>query len=162
MHELVGVDLTAIDGLTENTVLDIISETGLDLKDCWPTEKHFTSWAMLAPKEKISGGKRVGHYKVKSVNRVNETFRLAAYGVANSKSGLGAFYRSKRAQKGVTVANKATARKIAVIFYHMVTKQEEYRYTSQHEYEERNQARRIRRLKKQASQLGFELREAAS
>lgn len=159
LKDLVGVDLVAIDGLRENTILTIISETGLDLKECWPTDKHFTSWALLAPRVKVSGGKKIGHFQVKSVNRVNEAFRLAAYGLANSKSGLGAFYRSVRARKGTKVANKATARKLAVIFYHMVTKKEEYRQTSQYDYEERNQARRIKRLKKQASQLGFELRK---
>ena len=159
LHELVGVDLTAIDGLSESSVLDVISETGVDLQQCWPTDSHFTSWALLSPKIKISGGKNIGHFKVKSVNRVNETFRLAAYGLANSKSALGAFYRSVRARRGTKAANKATARKIAVIFYHMVTKQEEYRQTSQQKYEERTKARRIKRLKKQADQLGFKVEE---
>lgn len=160
LTQLVGVDLTAIDGLREATVLSIISETGLDLKQCWPSAKHFTSWALLAPKVKISGGKTIGHFKVKSVNRVNEAFRLAAYGVAHSKSGLGAFYRTLRARKGAKVANKATARKIAVIFYHMITRQEEYLKTSQQEFEQRTKARRIKKLKQMAHQLGFQVSEA--
>lgn len=161
LQELAGVDLTAVDGLRASTVLDIISETGLDLKAYWPTHQHFVSWALLAPKVKISGGKKIGHFKVKSVNRVHQAFRLAAFGLANSKSGLGAFYRSVRARRGTKVANKATARKIAVIFYHMITKKEEYRRTSQQDYDQRNEARRIRRLKKQALQLGFELKKVA-
>ena len=43
LYQLTGVDLTAIDGLEENSVLKILSETGVDMS-YWPTEKQFCSW----------------------------------------------------------------------------------------------------------------------
>lgn len=161
LHELVGVDLTAIDGLRANSVLTIISETGLDLKSCWPTAKHFTSWAQLAPQIKVSGGKKTGHFKVKSVNRVNEAFRLAAFGLANGQSGLSAFYRSIRARKGSPVAIKATARKLAVIFYHMVTKKEEYKKSTQHDFNKKYEAQQIKHLMNKAKKLGYQVQKIA-
>ena len=37
--------------------LTILSETGPDLKDKFPTEKQFCSWLNVVPDNKISGGK---------------------------------------------------------------------------------------------------------
>lgn len=159
--ELTGVNLTAIDGLGASTVLDLISELGLDLESKWPTSRHFTSWLRLAPQVKISGGKHLGHYQVKGANRAHQAFRLAAQGLANSKSGLGAYYRKMRSRKGGKVANKATARKIAVIYYHMMTKKEDYRKSTAAEYEAKYQAKRMNRLKNEAKALGFDLRKIA-
>ncbi len=45
LYRLTGVDLTEINGMSENNVLTIVSETGLDM-NAWPTEKHFASWAL--------------------------------------------------------------------------------------------------------------------
>jgi hypothetical protein len=36
--------------------LKLIAEIGTDMHR-WATEKHFTSWLTLAPKNKISGGR---------------------------------------------------------------------------------------------------------
>jgi transposase len=43
LYRMVGVDLTAIDGLDALTVQQIITEIGVDVSP-WPTVKHFASW----------------------------------------------------------------------------------------------------------------------
>lgn len=159
LTQLVGVDLTEIDGLEESTIVDIISEVGLDLASKWPDAQHFTHWLRLAPEKKISGGKVIGHFKSKGASRANQAFRLAAQAVGRTKTGLGAFYRSLRARRGPAIANKATARKIAVIFYMMMTKKEAYRPQSQQEYEAKREARRLRRLEREARLLGYEIKK---
>lgn len=156
LDRLLKVDLTQIDGLAEATVVDLISEIGVDMSS-WPSARHFTSWLRLAPQNKISGGKLLGHYRAKGANRASQTFRIAAYAVANSKSALGAFYRRLRARKGPQIAIKATARKIAVIYYHMMTKKEAFRPQSQTEYQAALQERQLRKLENQARKLGFQL-----
>lgn len=160
LQELTQVDLTAIDGLSESTVLEIISEVGLDLQSKWPTEKHFISWLRLDPREKKSGGKIVGHYQQKGASPACQAFRLAARAAARTRSHLGAFYKKKKAQKGARVANKATARKIAVIFYHMMTRKTPYYKQTDQQYNAKHKAQQIKRLRKNAERLGFVLQRA--
>ena len=75
LHQLTGgVDLTQIDGITPYTALKVLSEIGTDMGR-WPTEKHFTSWLTLAPKNKISGGRLLSSRTRPSANRAAATFR---------------------------------------------------------------------------------------
>jgi len=46
LYRMVGVDLTAIDGIDALTAQTIISEIGVDVT-AWPTVKHFASWLGL-------------------------------------------------------------------------------------------------------------------
>ena len=52
LHKIVGVDLTEIDGLEENTVLTIIAVVGLNMHK-WPAADHFVSWLNLASRPRI-------------------------------------------------------------------------------------------------------------
>jgi hypothetical protein len=54
LHRLTGVDLTQLDAIGPYSALRLLAEIGTDMSR-WPTEKHFTSWLTLAPKNKISG-----------------------------------------------------------------------------------------------------------
>lgn len=156
LYEISGVDLTEIDGLDEQSVLKIVSETGIDMSK-WPTEKQFTSWMGLSPNNKISGGKILSSRSAKTRNRAKQTFKMAAYSLANSKSGLGAFYRKMRAKVGAPKAITATARKLAVIFYIMLRDKVPYKPQTQEEYEESQKERILKGLKKRAKTFGFEL-----
>ena len=158
IQEIVGVDLTKIIGLDEKTILTILSETGTDLNQ-WKTANHFTSWLGLAPRTKKSGEKVIGHFKDSVANRANQAFRMAAWSLAQSKSYLGEFYRKLASRKGSPVAVKATAKKLAVIFWNMVCKKTEYLPKSQSEYNEKYQKKLLKRIEKQAAFLGFSLQK---
>ena len=136
LHELAGVDLTRIEGLDEKTVLTILAETGTDLTR-WKSAGHFTSWLGLAPRTKKSGEKVIGHFKQSVANRANQAFRMAAWSLGHSKCYLGAFYRKVSARKGGLTAIKATARKVAVIFWNMMCRKTEYEVHSPADYEAR-------------------------
>jgi transposase len=125
LYQLVGVDLTRIDGLQALTVQEIITEIGVDMNR-WPTVKHFTSWLTLAPHNDISGGKVLKSRTLKSKNRAAQALRMAAQSVGKSKSALGAYYRRMRARHGAPVAITATAHKLARIVYHMIKYREDY------------------------------------
>jgi len=152
--EAVGTDLTAIKGLDEKTILTILAETGTDLGR-WFSAGHFCSWLGLAPKQKISGEKILGHFKQSVANRANQAFRLAAWSLHSSKCYLGEFYRKLVFRKGSNIAIKATARKLAVIFWNMVTKKTSFVPHSKKEYEDKFRERRIRKLHKEATKMGF-------
>jgi transposase len=72
---------------------------------------------------------------------------------------LGAFYRKLAARKGSLTAVKATARKVAVIFWNMMSKKTEYQPHSQSEYEENYQRLQLKKLEKQAAKLGMKLQK---
>ncbi len=156
IYELCGVDLTEIDGLDEHSVLKILSETGTDMTK-FKTGNHFTSWMGLSPNNKISGGKILSSKTIKTYNRAKQAFKVAAFGLSNSKSALGAFYRRQRARLGAPKAINATARKIAIIFYTMIKNKVPYVAQSQQDYENLNKERLIKQLKQKAKRLGLEL-----
>jgi transposase len=43
-----GKDAAQIPGLTDLTLMQLLSEIGLDMSS-WPSAKHFTSWLGLSP-----------------------------------------------------------------------------------------------------------------
>ncbi len=156
LYRLSGVDLTRIDGLNETSVLKILAETGVDITP-WPTEKHFASWLGLCPGNRITGGKLLTAKTKPSANRAAATFRMAAYGLFNSKSALGAYYRRQRARLGSPKAITATAHKLARIFYSMLKNGTEYVDQGQDYYEKQYRDRVTKNLKKRAASLGFDL-----
>lgn len=156
LYQLTGVDLTAVDGLNESTVQDIISEIGTDMSQ-WPTEKHFCSWLHLAPHNDISGGKVLRSRILKGQNRAAQAFRLAAQAVGRTDTALGAYYRRMRAKHGPERAIVATAHKLARIVYHLLKYREPYQALGREEYEQQVREREVAQLKRKAAKLGFTL-----
>jgi len=156
LYEMTGVDLTQIDGLNESSVLKILAETGIDVSP-WPTEKHFSSWMGICPGNKITGGKILSGKTKPSANRAAAAFRLAAFGLFNSKSALGAYFRRQRARLGSPKAITATAHKLARIFYNMLKNGTEYVDQGQDYYEKQYRDRVTKNLEKRAASLGFNL-----
>lgn len=154
LNALTGVDLTEINGLDEKTIVTIISETGTDLSK-WETARHFSAWLGLSPKPKKTGEKIRGHFKQTVSGRAGKAFRSAACSLHHSKCALGSFYRRIAFRKGSFVAIKATARKLSVIFWNMMTSGDSYRKETGISYEQKLQAAQIRKLQKQAMKMGF-------
>lgn len=126
LYNALGVDVTNIYGIKSTTALTIVSETGTDLKKKFPTEKQFLSWLNLVPNNKISGGKVLSSKVKKKKNKAGQAFREASATLWRSKNPLGDYIRKKKAKSGSSQAVIATARKIASIYYQMVTKGEEF------------------------------------
>lgn len=126
LYQIFGVDVTAIDGFKSTTALTVFSETGPNLEKSFPTVKQFLSWLNVVPDNKITGGKVVYSKVKRKKNRAGQAFREAANALWNSKSALGEYLRRKKAQKGANKAIVATARKIATIYYKMVTERVEF------------------------------------
>ena len=161
LHHIAGIDLTKISGLDEITILEIISVVGLDLKK-WPTSEHFTSWLNLSPRLKKTGGKIVGYSKRFTNNKATQAFRMSAQTMWQNKGALGQLYRRLAAQKGSKKAIKAVARKLAVIFYHMLKNQTEFDPNRFAIDEEKQKARKIARLQKEAAKFGLILQNEAA
>jgi transposase len=153
---VVGVDLTAVDGIDALTAQTIISEIGLDMSK-WPSAKHFASWLGLAPHNDKSGGKILRSRTKKTQNRANTAFRIAAQSLSRSHCALGAFYRRMRSKHGAAKANVATAHKLARIVYHMLKYRKAYVDPGEVYYEQQYRERTIRTLERRAAKLGLQL-----
>ncbi|MBU0474670.1 MAG: transposase [Bacteroidetes bacterium] len=151
-----GKDPSQVTGLTDKTLLELIAETGTDLSR-WPTEKHFTSWLCLAPGKHQSGKKNKSRNK-KGHTKAGQIFRNAAFSLAKSKyTSIGAFYHRLKAKKGPLIAIKATARKIAILYYNVFTKGIAFVEKGINDYQQKVKEQRLKYLTKQAKQLGFNL-----
>lgn len=160
LYRMTGVDLTEVTGMSETSVLQILSETGTDMGR-WPSAKHFGSWLGLSPGSKITGGKALSTRTKPSANRAAAVFRMAAYGLGNSRSALGAFYRRLRARSGAPKAITATAHKLARIFYSMLKHRVPFADLGQDYYEQRYRERVTAQLRRRAAEMGFELQPLA-
>lgn len=156
LQELTGTDLSEIFGITESNAIEIISEVGLDMGK-WPTVKHFTSWLNLAPNNKISGGKILSSRIPKKKNQAGQIFKMAAFAVQRSKNWLAMFYQKIKAKKGTPKAIVATARKIAAIFYKLVSEKIKFNPIPIEKYREGFKVEQIKRLKRQAQSLGYQV-----
>jgi hypothetical protein len=155
-YEIFGVDLTQVPGFQAATVLIVLTEIGADLHQ-WKTAKHFTSWLGLAPNKKASGGKLKSSETKPVQSRAARAFRQAAQALSRSKSYLGAFYRRMRARLGAAKAITAAARKLAVIFYTMVTEGKESHELGEDYYLKQQTKRNLQKVRQQAKLLGYEL-----
>lgn len=94
-----GVDLTTIPGITNYSLLRLISELGLTV-DPWPTKKHFASFLNLCPRQNQSGRSNKKSKSSKNSHRAGQIFRELAQSVMNSKhQSLGLFGRRLKAKK---------------------------------------------------------------
>jgi transposase len=122
-----GIDLMAIEGVSHATVLVIMSELGLPGFKKFLTCKEFCSWLRLAPNNKISGGKILSNRLPKGSNRLKIAFRRAANAIGNlQNTHLSNFFQRIAYRRGREAAVSATARKLAVIIWTMITKKVQY------------------------------------
>ncbi len=154
-----GVDLLTIPGVSYSTVLTFMSEIGRDGIRKFDTAKRFASWLRLAPNNKISGGKTLSCHIPKGSNRLKIALRNAANAVGNLKeSDLGRFFKKIAYRKGRQAAITTTARKIAVILWHMLTKKEPYKPKTEYVFLDEKR-RAIARLRKKIAKFGIDPNE---
>ena len=150
-----GKDATAIPGIADHTLLQLVSEVGTDLSP-WPTVKHFTSWLGVCPGSHQSGKRnRRGR---RQMNRAGRMFCMIAMAVGRSvDKGLGGFYRRLKGRRGAQVAIKALARKIAIFYWQCMTNGLEFVEEGLAKYQEKAAQTQLRFLQKLANDHGLML-----
>lgn len=156
LFQMAGVDLTAIEGISETTALVLLSEIGTDMSR-FRHEKNFVSWLGLCPQHRGSAGKIFQRRTRRGANRAARALRMAAQGCHRAQNALGAFYRRIQARAGGAKAVVATARKIAERVYRLLKYGQEYVRQSEQVYEAAYQARLVKSMAKKAASLGYKL-----
>src|SRR3989338_2981396 len=145
-----GVDLMKIEGLSHSTILTIMSEVGPDGFEKFKSAKEFTSWLRLAPNNKISGGKILSSKTPKGSNRLKIALRHSANAIGNLKdTHLSDFFRRIAYRKGRATAVSATARKLGVIIWIMITKKVAYKQPTEYLFlDQKRKMKLVERIKK--------------
>jgi transposase len=154
-----GIDLAAIEGIGPNALLTLLAETGLDLK-AFPSAKHFCSWLRLAPNNKITGKKVLSSKTVAGRNRLAEALRHAANAIGRMKEGtLHHFFQRIAYRKSRLAAITATARKLAVIIWNMLTHKQNYMPADQSLYLNKIRVTQLKNLQRKIRQLNIKAEE---
>ena len=159
-YEVLGQDLTQIDGVSVGTISTFIAEIGTNV-NAYDHVKNFTSWLRACPGSNTSGGKNRSGKNRQTTNRFWTALRIAAQTLARSKSALGAYYRRMRGRLGPEKAINAAAHKIARMIYFTLKYQRPYIDPGPDHYLDRNRERILKGMEKRARQLGYELVKAA-
>lgn len=152
-----GIDLMKIEGLSHSTILTIMSEVGPDGFEKFKSAKEFTSWLRLAPNNKISGGKILSSKTPKGSNRLKIALRQAANAIGNLKdTHLSNFFKRVAYRKGRTTAISATARKLGVIIWNMITKKVEYKPPTEYLFlDQKRKLKLVERIKKNIAKFAI-------
>jgi transposase len=153
-----GKDPTQLPGIADYVLLQVLSETGTDLANHWPTEKHLTGWMGLAPGSRQSG-KRRSSQRRRSRNRAGRLFCVIARSVDKA---LGGFYRRLKGRKGGLVANLALARKLAELFWRFMVHGSQYVEQGLKKYEAKVLQTELRVLEKLARKHNLTLNPKSS
>ena len=143
-----GVDLFAIEGVNQNTVLTIISEVGTDISK-FPSAKAFASWLHLSPNQKVSGGRVLSNGTKRGAKFLSQALKSSANVIGNMKANfLSTFFHRICYKKGRKEAITATARKLAVIIWNMLTNNQNYQPANTEIARDKIKISKIKEIKK--------------
>lgn len=152
-YQYYGVDLFAIEGVSVSTILTLITEIGQGIYK-FKTSKQFSSFLRLAPNNRISGGKVISSRTPKGGNRFALALRNAANTIDRKKEGnLMHFFKRIAYKKGRAAAITATARKLSVIIWNMIIKNEEYSPIPERDYQQLLKERAIKSIQYRMKKL---------
>jgi transposase len=152
LKAILGVDTSQIFGYSDETCLTIFAEVGSDLT-CFGTPNRFASWIGIAPNNKISGGKIISSHIPKKKHPLKTILIQAANSLYRSNNPFGDCYRRLKSRLGPKAAKCAMARKMAIVYYLMVTRKQEFDSRLFEENQAKFKQKRIKYLETQLAEL---------
>ncbi len=141
--------LMTIPGVGPITALSILSVIG-DVER-FPSPRHLVGYLGLDPRVRQSGERKARHGHISREGQAHARGLLveAAHSAIRTPGPLRAFHARLKVRRGSQVALCATARKLAVICWHLLTRGEDYRHTAPTITQ-----RKLRKLQRQAGDNG--------
>jgi transposase len=120
--------LMTIPGVDATVALSIVAAVGDFTR--FRTPERLVSYLGLNPKVRQSGGQPASHGRITKAGPAHARGMLAgaAWSASKAPGPLRAFYQRVRARRGMQIAVVATARKLAVLCWHLIIKQEDYAF----------------------------------
>jgi len=154
--------LCTIPGIGKAGAATILAEMGADMS-AFPTAGQFAAWAGVCPGNNESAGKRFGTRTRKGNPYLRTALVEAATSAVRTK---GSFFRDKYNRMGSRMPRKkakvAIAHKLAVAAYAMLKNDRPFKDLGPDHLDTIHAKRRLSKLRKQASELGYELTPHAS
>src|SRR3990172_7191497 len=149
--------LDTIPGVGRETAEAIIAEIGVDMSR-FPTDRHLSSWAGLAPGNNQSAGKS-GSGKTRKGNKwLRVSLVQAAKSLSRSKNSyLSSQYHRLASRRGKNKATIAVAHSILVITYHLLRRQQDYADIGPNYFDQRNQNKVRRVLVHRLESMGYKV-----
>jgi transposase len=120
--------LMTIPGVDATVALSIVAAVG-DFHR-FPRPEQLVSYLGLNPRVRQSGGAPASHGRITKHGRAHARGMLveAAWVAVKTPGPLRAFYERIRSRRGMQIAVVATARKLAVLCWHLIIKREDYAF----------------------------------
>jgi hypothetical protein len=120
--------LMTIPGVDATVALSIVAAVG-DFRRFSSPDK-LVSYLGLNPRVRQSGGQPASHGRITKHGRAHARGMLveAAWAAAKTPGPLHAFHERVRARRGMQIAVVATARKLTVLCWHLIVKDEDYAF----------------------------------
>lgn len=145
--------LDTIPGVDRKIAEDMLAEMGLDMRQ-YPTDKHLTSWAGVAPGNRQSGGKRYsGRRRKGNCTLASVTVQASWSAVRTKGTYLSARYHRLAARRGKKRAIVATARSILASAWHILTYRQPYKELGGDYFDQRKKDARVSYLTRQLEKL---------
>ena len=130
-HALASEDiqrLMTVPGVSLTTAATFIAAVGEI--DRFPSPRKLVGYLGLDPKVRPSGREaaRHGHISKQGAAQARQMLTEAALVAVSTPGPMRAFYARVRARRGSQIAIVAVARKLAVLFWHMLTRQQDYAF----------------------------------
>lgn len=144
--------LDEIPGIARRSAETILIETGLDMTR-FPSERHISSWAGLAPGNNESAGKQRRSRTVHG----NSTLKTALVQCAKvaSKCNFRAQYQRIVVRRGANRATVAVAHSMLIAIYHMLKDNQSFRDLGEDFYLAVNRAKKINHYLRKLEKLGW-------
>ncbi len=147
--------LDTIPGIDRQLAVLIVAEVGVELSR-FPSAKHLTAWAGLAPGQNETGGKQRASTTRKGNRYLRWGLVQAAKGAARTKgSSLKALYYRLVARRGKPRAAVAVGRKVLEIAYHLLRRGTTYEELGEDYQDRSNPERTTKRLVARLEALGY-------
>jgi transposase len=148
--------LDTIPGVKRMAAATIVAEIGVDMSR-FPSDRHLTAWAGVAPGNNETGGKSLSGKTRPGNKYLRRILTLAAYAAANTKTYLRALYYRLKARRGASRASLAVGRTILQMAYHMIQRHQEYIELGANYLDSLDKVQLAKRLVKRLEGLGFEV-----
>lgn len=128
VDDLVIARLMTVPGINVTVAMSIVAAVG-DFSR-FESPDRLVSYLGLNPRVKQSGNRPASHGRITKAGRAQARGMMveAAFSASRTPGPLRAFYRRIKGRRGFQVATVATARKMTVLCWHLVTKEQDYAF----------------------------------
>ena len=149
--------LDTIPGIDRQLAILIAAEMGVDMKR-FPSDRHLTAWAGMAPGNNETGGKRRAGQTRQGNKYLGSGLVLGAHGAARTRgSYLQSLYHRIAARRGKGRAAVAVGRTILQMAYYMISRNQVYHELGANYLDALDKQRTAKRLIQRLQALGFEV-----